>query len=300
MNKSNNLSVRQRIDRKLCGTFKRVLPDRLYLEMLYRVRLGTSPDFVHPSTFNEKLNWLKLNDRNPMYTKLADKYEVRNFVKEIIGENYLIPILGVWNSAEEIEFDKLPDQFVLKCTHDSASVVICEDKKNFDVDSARRKLSAALNTNYYYPAREWPYKNIVPRIIAEKYMSDESGKELKDYKVYDFNGVPELIQVDFGRFVKHERNLYTKDWKFINQVIEYQNNPNVVIDEPSHLKEMLMLAEELAKSIPSPSVRTDFYSCGDRIFFGEITFYQEAGFARFSSSAYEKELGDMIHLPIQQ
>ena len=299
MQNIDDLSLMRKIYRKLCVIFQKQMPDRVYLKMLYYVRLGQKLDLNNPKTFNEKLNWLKLNDRNPLYTELADKYEVRKFVSDVIGEKYLIPLIGVWNSVEEIDLQQLPNQFVLKCTHDSASVVICKDKTDFDYEDAKKKLSEAMHINYFYYSREWPYKDIKPRIIAEKYITDESGTELKDYKIYCFNGHPQLIQVDFGRFVKHERNLYTTNWQYIDQVIEYPSNHNVQIKKPENLQEMLSLSQVLATKIGCPSIRTDFYSCGNKIYFGEITFYQEAGFARFSSAEYELNLGSMIRLPIK-
>lgn len=289
------LSLIQRCKRKACHIFCRQLPDRLYLEWMYEIRMGQKLHLDHPETFNEKLNWLKLYDRRDAYTKMADKYEVRQYIAEKIGEEYLIPLLGVWDKAEDINPDSLPEQFVLKCTHDSASVVICRDKKCFDWKAAKEKLSRSLSVNYFYPSREWPYKNIVPRIIAEQYMADESGTELKDYKIYNFGGRPELIQVDFGRFVHHERNLYDLNWNYIDEQIEYPKNPSVSIPRPEHLEHMLELARKLSEGIPS--VRTDFYSINGRVYFGEITFYQEAGFAHFSSDAYDQHLGSLIVLP---
>lgn len=289
------LSLKRRIYRKICYVFGGLMPDTLYIKMMYQVKLGKKLNLKNPIYFNEKLNWLKLYDRKEIYTKMADKYEVRRIVQKRLGEEYLIPLLGVWEKVEDIDFSKLPDQFVLKCTHDSGSVIICKDKNCFNIEEALRRLSDTMEINYFYPSREWPYKNIKPRIIAEKYMVDESGSELKDYKIYNFGGEPKLIQVDFGRFVHHERNLYTLDWKYIPEEIEYPTNENVQIDRPEHLEEMLACARILAQDIPS--VRTDFYSINGKIYFGEITFYQEGGFARFRSEAYSKKLGDWIKLP---
>lgn len=289
------LSVKRRLYRKLCAVWGKKLPDRLYLKMLYEVRLGEKLDLGNPVTFNEKMQWLKLYDRNPAYTKMADKYEVRSIVERELGEEYLIPLLGVWNGVEEIPWEKLPEQFVLKCTHDSASVCICRDKRTFDRGAACGKLAQSMGRNYYYAAREWPYKNIKPRIIAEKYMADESGTELKDYKIYTFGGEPYLIQVDFDRFVRHRRNLYTTEWEYIDEEIEYPKDPSVQIGKPEKLEEMLDCARKLARN--TASLRVDFYSIHDKIYFGEITFYQEAGFARFSSREYAKKLGEMIVLP---
>lgn len=295
MEQKENLTLKRRIYRKICVLFGSFIPDKCYLKMMYQVRLGKKLDLKHPISFDEKLQWLKLYDRKPEYTKMADKYEVRKIVAEKLGEEYLIPLLGVWEKAEDIDFSMLPNEFVLKCTHDSASVVICKDKSQFDFEKAKQKLQKALNTDYYSASREWPYKNIHPRIIAEAYMTDESQVELKDYKIYTFGGKPHLIQVDFDRFVHHRRNLYTTDWKYIDEEIEYPKDPSVSIAKPEKLEEMLECAGKLAEG--TISLRTDFYSINDRIYFGEITFYQEAGFGRFSSEQYAKELGDLIVLP---
>ena len=289
------MTVKQRIYRKICVCFGKYIPDKIYLKLLYEARMGKKLNLKNPITFDEKLQWLKLYDRKDEYTVWADKYEVRNYVAEKLGEQYLIPLLGVWNSTDELKLDDLPEQFVLKCTHDSASVCICTNKKNFDWNAAMDKLQKSLNQNYYWHSREWPYKNITPRIIAEAYMTDESGTELKDYKIYTFGGEPYLIQVDFDRFHNHRRNLYTTEWEYIDETIEYSKDPNVKIAKPEHLEEMLECSRKLA--VGTISLRTDFYSINGKIYFGEITFYQEAGFAHFEHEEFAKKLGDQIKLP---
>lgn len=289
------MTVKQRIYRKICVCFGKYISDKTYLKLLYETRIGKKLNLKNPITFDEKLQWLKLYDRKDEYTVWVDKYEVRNYVAEKLGEQYLIPLLGVWNSADELKLDDLPEQFVLKCTHDSASVCICTNKKNFDWNAAMDKLQKSLNQNYYWHSREWPYKNITPRIIAEAYMTDESGTELKDYKIYTFGGEPYLIQVDFDRFHNHRRNLYTTEWEYIDETIEYSKDPNVKIAKPEHLEEMLECSRKLA--VGTISLRTDFYSINGKIYFGEITFYQEAGFAHFEHEEFAKKLGDQIKLP---
>ena len=289
------MTVKQRIYRKICVCFGKYISDKTYLKLLYETRIGKKLNLKNPITFDEKLQWLKLYDRKDEYTVWADKYEVRNYVAEKLGEQYLIPLLGVWNSADELKLDDLPEQFVLKCTHDSASVCVCTNKKNFDWNAAMDKLQKSLNQNYYWHSREWPYKNITPRIIAEAYMTDESGTELKDYKIYTFGGEPYLIQVDFDRFHNHRRNLYTTEWEYIDETIEYSKDPNVKIAKPEHLEEMLECSRKLA--VGTISLRTDFYSINGKIYFGEITFYQEAGFAHFEHEEFAKKLGDQIKLP---
>lgn len=225
---------------------------------------------------------------------MVDKYEVRNYIKNIIGEEYLIPLIGVYDSFEEIDFDKLPNQFVLKCTHDSGGIVICYDKSKFNIDAARKKINKHLKRNYYYSGREWPYKNIKPRIICEKYMVDESGTELKDYKIFCFNGVPRIIQVDFNRFKEHKRNMYDTGWNYIPISYNYPSDSNKLIKKPRNLEDMLKFAKMLSQNYPF--VRVDFYSIYNKIYFGEITFYPASGFGIFNPETYDYLLGSWITL----
>ena len=248
----------------------------------------------NPQTFNEKMQWLKIYNRNPKYSEMVDKYQVKQYVANIIGEEYIIPTLGVWDKFDDIDFDSLPNQFVLKCTHDSGGLVICKDKEKLDVDSAKVKINESLRYNFFYLGREWPYKNVKPRIIAEQYMTDESGIELKDYKIFNFNGEPRIIQVDYDRFVQHKRNLYTTDWNYIDAAIQYPNDPNRKITRPKKLEKMLELARILSKDIPY--VRTDFYCIDERIYFGELTFYHESGFGKFTPEKFDLEMGEWINL----
>lgn len=271
------------------------LNDYTFLKMKYRLVVGKKLDLKKPKTFNEKLQWLKLYDRNPLYTTMVDKYEAKKYVASIIGEEYIIPTLGVYNHFDEIDFDKLPNQFVIKCTHDSGGLVIVKDKKNLNIKEAKKKIEKCLKRNFFYSGREWPYKNVKPRIIIEKYMVDESQKELKDYKVFNFDGKAKIIQVDFDRFIEHKRNLYDTDWKYIEAVIQYPTDKNVKIDKPKSLNKMLELAEKLSKNIPH--VRADFYSIDDKIYFGELTFYHESGFGKFNPEEFGEELGAWINLP---
>ena len=271
------------------------MPDEEYLKREYKARLGKDLNLETPKTFNEKIQWLKLHDRNPEYVKMVDKYEVKKYVAGVIGEQYIIPTLGVWDRFEDIEFDRLPEQFVLKCTHDSGGVVIVRDKKTFNKKEARKKIERSLRRNYYYPHREWPYKDVKPRILAEQYMVDESGRELKDYKAFCFDGEPKIIQVDYDRFVAHKRNLYTTDWDYIEAEIEFPTDPSHQIDRPQKLKEMLNLAKKLSGG--ASHVRVDFYSIEDRLYFGELTFHHGAGFEKFCPESFGFDMGSWIRLP---
>jgi hypothetical protein len=260
--------------------------------------VGKRLNLKKPQTFNEKLQWLKLYDRNPLYTQMSDKYSVREYIANTIGEKYLIPLLGVWDSPDKIEFESLPRQFVLKCTHDSGSILICHDKSNFDVMAMKKKIEKRLRYDYYYHGREWCYKKIMPRIIAEKYMADESGTMLKDYKVFCFNGEPKLVEVDIGRFSNHIRNFYSPEWNYQFLENDCPTDPNITIEKPVKLDEMLFLSSKL--SIGIPQVRIDWYSIQQNIYFGEFTFYDGNGFNNYNPPEWNKLLGDWVQLPKRQ
>ncbi|MCD1161129.1 ATP-grasp fold amidoligase family protein [Peribacillus frigoritolerans] len=265
------------------------------LKKTFKKRVGYELNLQNPITFNEKLQWLKLYDHNSDYTKMVDKYEVRSYVTKTIGDEYLIPLLGVYEKFEDIDFCKLPNQFVMKCTHDSGGLVICKDKDKFDIKAAKKKIEKCLKRNYYYYSMEWPYKNGKPRIVCEKYMVDESGTELKDYKIFCFNGEPKLIQVDYNRFVNHKRNLYDIDWNYIDASLQKPNDSTIEITKPPKLNEMLKLAQKLSEQCPF--ARVDFYSIENRLYFGEITFYPGAGYEKFYPDELDLELGKCIRLP---
>ncbi len=276
-------------------TIAKLFPDKVYLRLKYCLEMGKKLNLKNPETFNEKLQWLKLYNRKPEYTMMADKVEVRKYIAEKLGEEYLIPCLGVWDNPEDIDFESLPNQFVLKCNHNSGTgMIICKDKSKLDIKKAKKELKKGLKENYYLLNREWPYKNIKPRIIAEKYMVDESGTELKDYKFFCFDGKVELIQVDYGRFKEHKRNLYTLDWEFVNAQIQFPNDENYIINKPVQLKKMCDIASELSNGIPH--VRIDLYSIESKIYFGELTFYHGSGVERFYPKELEYKLGEMINL----
>jgi len=272
----------------------RILPDRLFLKIEFKLRTGSKLNIDSPKSFNEKLQWLKLYDRRPEYTMMVDKYEVRKFVARKIGEKYLIPLLGVYNSFDEIDFSKLPDQFVLKPNHTSGNVFICKDKSKIDYALLRKKVNAWMKRRYYWVHREWPYKDVKPRIVCEKYMVDESGEELKDYKIYCFDGEPKLVQVDFSRFEGHKRNIYDLDWNLVDFTMQYPRDPNKRIPVPNTLNNMLRIAGQLSKGIPH--LRVDFYSIGDELYFGELTFFPEAGFVNFDPLDYDLLMGSWITL----
>ena len=273
------------------------VPDSLYLKVLYRVIMGRKLNLRNPREYNEKLQWLKLNDRKPEYSTMVDKYEVRGYIEDLLGDKYLIPCLGIYDSVDDIDIDALPDRFVLKCTHDSGSVEICKDKSSFDIEGARHRLSQAMKRNYYATYREWPYKSVKPRIIAEGYLEGDGG-DLKDYKVMCFNGDAKIIEVHENRFVEgkvHTQTFYDREW----EIVPLTQVETVTVDRPGErprqLDEILRLSELIAKDMYH--ARIDWYIEGDKIYFGEITFYDGSGFESFSTPEMERMLGDMINLP---
>jgi hypothetical protein len=273
------------------------LDDEKYLKLQFKVLTGKKLNISNPQNFNEKLQWLKLHDKKEIYTTMVDKYEAKEYVSKIIGEEYVIPTLGLYNSFDEIDFDKLPNQFVIKCTHDSGGIVIVKDKKTFDKNKARKKIEKCLSRNFFYLAREWPYKNVKPRIIIEKYIEDKKEFDLKDYKFFTFSGKVFCIQVDYDRFTNHHRNFYTTDWEYMPFAVCYPTNPEKVIDKPKNLELMLHLSEKLADSIGNPKfARIDMYEVNGKIFFGEVTFYHGGGTEKFSPEEYNYKLGDLIKL----
>jgi len=290
----HQLSLKQRIYRKICYLFGRLLPDAVYLKMMYQVNMGKKLNLKNPVTYNEKLNWLKLYDRKTIYTKMADKYEVRDIVSRKLGEEFLIPLLGVWEKAEDIDFSSLPKQFVLKCTHDSESVVICKDKREFDQEKAIKKLSEALKKNYYYYSREWTYKNIKPRIIAEKYMEDSIDGELRDYKFFCFDGIPKALFVATDRGIGETKfDYFDLNFKHLDLVQHYPNAAQP-IRKPANFDRMLEFSKILSAGIPH--VRVDFYEVDGKLYFGELTFYHFGGYMPFEPESWDYVFGEWLKI----
>ena len=276
-------------------TLSHFIPDKLYIKLRYYKRLHKLPNLKQPKTFNEKLQWLKLYNKNPLYTTLADKYGVKKYIADKIGEEYLIPTLGVWDKFDDIDFDTFPNEFVLKCTHDSGGLVICKDKNKLDIKSARRKISKSLKTNYFWHAREWPYKNVKPRIIAEKFMKDRDFDNLNVFKIFNFNGEPKIIQtIQNDKMPNETIDYFDTDWNLLDLKQNYPNSQNP-LPRPGTLTEMLDLARILANDT-APFIRTDFYEINDKVYFSEFTFYSDSGFAKFTPEEWDLKLGDWINL----
>ena len=271
------------------------IPDKLYLNLMYWSNTGKWINIDNPKTYNEKLQWLKLYDRNPEYTKMVDKYLAKKYVSSLIGDEFIIPTLGVWDKFDDIEFENLPKDFVLKCTHDSGGLVICKDKSKLDLSKARKKINKSLKRNYYKAGREYPYKEVKPRIIAEKYMEDEALGELVDYKFYTFGGVPKVLFIASNRMSGNTcADYYDMDFNKLPFTWGYPNS-SVEIKKPKNFEKMVYLAEILAKN--TTELRVDFYEVNGKVYFGELTFFDGSGFCAFEPNEWDLKLGEYIVLP---
>lgn len=276
------------------------MPDAPYLKGLYRAHMGKKLNLEDPKTFNEKLQWLKLYDRKPLYTELVDKYEARRHIAAAIGEKHLIPMVGgPWERFDQIDFDALPERFVLKCTHDSGGLVICRDKSKLDKAAAKRKIEKSLSNNYFYFGREWPYKNVPPRIIAEAYMEDENNAQgLTDYKFFCFNGEPKMIYVSQGLEDHATARISFYDMRgggmpFCRSDYRPLDGPLAL---PKNFDEMADAAGALAKMVGCPFVRIDLYSIWGKMYFSEVTFSPCNGMMPFEPREWDEKLGQWIDL----
>jgi hypothetical protein len=279
------------------STVRFLIPDKLFLHCQYRYFTGEKLNLKEPSNFNEKLQWLKLYDRKPEYTRWADKYAVKQYIRETLGETYVVPTFGVWDRFEQIPWDSLPNQFVLKCTHDSAGLVICTDKTTFDKKNAQEKLEACQKRNFFYSGREWPYKNIKPRILAEQYLEDNTFHELRDYKIFTFNGIPKIMHLVSNRQNAQEEtygDFFDMDFNHLDLTMGHENAP-ICPEKPRNFQLMKEFAQKLAKG--TAQLRVDFYEVDGQLFFGELTFFQDSGYAEIAPPAWNGVLGSWIQLP---
>ena len=273
------------------------LSDEEYLVRIFKAKMGFDLDLKNPKTFNQKLQWLKLYNRRPEYTMMADKYRVREYIADTIGDQYLIPLLGVWDDPDEIDFDALPNQFVLKCNHNSGlGMCICKDKSKLDIRKTKKQLRKGLDQDYYLLWREWPYKDIPRKIIAEKYMTDDSG-QLNDFKLFCFNGEPKVTLVCSDRFSEKglREDFYNELWEKMSIKRPAIPVSDVSIEKPVNFEMMNILAKKLAQDMPF--VRTDFYEINGKIYFGEMTFFPASGFSGFDPEVWDKMLGEWVILP---
>jgi len=273
---------------------KSFISSKVSIEYTFRRRLKRSLNLDHPILYNDKLQWLKLYWRDSLAITCADKYEVRSFIEHNIGSQYLNELYHVYHSVSEIKMDELPNQFVLKGTHGSGYNIICTNKSNFDIKKEFSKIDLWLKLNYFYKGREWVYQSIKPRIIAEKYLSDEKGNPPMDYKIYCFNGIPRLVQVDIDRFGKHKQNFYDCEWNFRDVHIWCENDKDFIINKPINFNRMLEISIKLSK--PFPHVRVDLYHIDGHILFGELTFFHLNGYTPFIDRELELEMGEWLDL----
>lgn len=280
------------------GCFDR-LPDERFLRLQFRAQLGRWPELEHPQTFNEKLQWLKLHDRRPEYSMMVDKYRVRDYIREKIGEEYLIPLLGIWDAPDEIDFDALPDQFVLKCNHNSGKgLCICRDKSRLDIEKVKAELRQGLAQDYYLTGREWPYRDVPRKIICEKYMEDYQSKNgLVNYKFYCFNGEPRFLHVSeaVDNHACAKVSYLTLDWEFApyerTDYAPYKNLPR----KPLHYNTMLDFCRKLSEGVPF--LRVDLYEINYKIYFSELTFFPGSGFTPYRNPEHDSDMGSMLTIP---
>lgn len=272
------------------------LPDKIYLSLRFRLKMGKWINWKNPFTYNEKLQWLKVYNRRKEYSKLVDKYEVKEYVRSVVGDEYVIPTLKVWDNADDIDITNLPNQFVLKTTHSGGNtgVVICKDKGKFDLEAAKQKLRASLSHNIYKGWREWPYKDVKPRIIAETYMFDNIHDSLLDYKFYCFDGDPKVMVIATGRNENLCFDYFDMDFNHLPFEQGGPNSPNI-IDKPQNMEKMIELVKTLSKGIPH--VRMDLYEVNSQIYFGEYTFFDSSGMAKFNPVEWDFKFGSYIQLP---
>lgn len=274
------------------------LPDELFLRLKYYFSMGSRLNLKNPKLFQEKIQWLKLHDRKPEYTRLVDKYAVKDYVANMIGNKYIIPTLGVWDRPEDIDFDALPDKFVLKTTHGGGGggVAICHNKSHFDKEGAKRHLAKSLKADIYRSLREWPYKNVPRRIIAEELLETSGNTDLYDYKFFCFNGKVEYFKIDFGRFKEHHANYYDCNGNLMPfGEADLPPIPEHQLEIPHNLADMITIAETLSKGFKF--IRIDLYNLSGRIYFGEMTFYPASGLGPFTSPEWNLKMGDLIKIP---
>ena len=279
------------------------MSDEAYIRMIYRIHFGTYPDLENPKLFNEKLQWLKLHDRNPKYTTMVDKYEAKKYISDLIGEEYVIPTIGVWDNFDEIDFDLLPNQFVLKCTHDSGGLIICRDKSKLNKADAKRKIYRSMKRNYYWSGREWPYKHVKPRIIAEPYMEEHNclssnhvdANILTDYKFFCFNGTPKVMYIAKDIGVGPESDYYDMDFTHLPIVVDDDSFASIPPSKPDTFEKMKELAAILSQNIPH--LRVDFYCIDNKLYVGELTFFHCTGMCHIYPEEWNRILGDWVSLP---
>ena len=271
----------------------RFIPTKPYLKMVYKIKTGKKLNLKNPVGFNEKLNWLKVNDIRSEYTDLVDKIRVRDYVESKLGRDICFPLLGQWDRYEDIDFSSLPEQFVLKCNHDSGSVRIIKNKEEIDHGEMSRFFKSRLKINPFAIGREYPYKNVKPKIMAEPYMVPEGAEDIEDYKFFCFNGKPEIMFVATERSLDCKFDFFDMEFNHLD-IVNIHPQSGKEIAKPKMFDEMKEIAEVLSKG--KAFVRIDLYEIGGKIYFGEFTFFHGGGFWLFAPKEWEKRLGDWINI----
>ena len=275
-----------------------IVPDKLYLKMKYKLRTGNKLNIKNPKRYTEKSQWIKLYDRKDIYTKMVDKYESKEFIEKKVGKEYIVETYGIYDSFEQIDFEKLPDKFVMKCTHDSGGLVICNSKKDLNIQSAKNKIEKSLKNNFYYLGREWPYKNVKPRIIIEELLENNDSSDLIEYNFFCFNGIPKIVMTCHGdKRIKRYNDFYDMDFNKLDVQCEYATSDNKE-KKPRQFEKMIELSKKLSEN--TYSLRVDFYIVNNKIKLGELTFFHWAGFCNFTPDKWDYEFGKMIKLPIEK
>ena len=278
--------------------YAHLVPDKLFVKCMYKVYTGRKLNLKNPILFNEKLQWLKLYNRNPEYINMVDKAAAKKIVSEKCGDEYVIPTVGIYDNVNDIPFDDLPNSFVIKCTHDSGSVILCRDKASLDIPKIKEELENELAVNFFWFGREWPYKYVKPKIIIEKALFDENGNAPIDYKFFCFDGSVKFFQVDFDRFSSRKSNYYDVDCNLLPfEKAKCRSDSSIEFKRPEKFSDMISAAEKLSRGLPF--LRVDLYYFHNKIYFGEMTFFPGSGCLRLVSNSVdaEKIIGDMINLP---
>ena len=274
-----------------------IIPDRLYLKIIYRIRMGKKLNIDSPQTLNEKLQWLKLYDRNVQYTEMVDKYEMKRYVSKVLGsDEYTVPVYGVWNRFDDIDFETLPNRFVLKCTHNSGCYVVCSCKDMFDRREAKKKLEKGLKRNYYWGNREWPYRDVKPRILAEKF-EDSIGKDDSfEYKMTCFNGRTVFGTICKGpahvKLKERSNDFYDRDFSFLPFEVFNKNSLEPIEEKPVFWDELIRISDMISKE--TKYLRVDFYVINGKPIIGELTFFTWGGFIKFNPEEWDYKLGQML------
>lgn len=274
---------------------KSLWDDETYLKLIYRFSIDKKLNLENPETFTEKIQWLKLNDRNPQYTNLVDKVKVKDYVEKKIGKEYIIPTIAVYDKAEDIDFNSLPDKFVMKCNHDSGTPFICKNKADLDSNKVRKQFKKLLERDYYLALREWPYKNVERKIIVEEFITPPDIRDLRDYKFFCFNGEPKFFKIDFGRFSDHHSNYYDLNWNLLQyEEHPYPRDPLHKEEKPKNFDLMVSIAKKLSEGFSF--IRVDLYNIKGKIYFGELTLYPGSGFIPWKKTNHDSEIGKLLHL----